>query len=128
MQLARAVECYETGRQLGERRAEPLDRQDVGSDELEKATALHELHGEVPFVRFPEQLVQRHEVGMDNADQRAEFPLQAIDRGRIGPAQGLEGHDRVPIAVERLVHHPHAAGAEAALDLESLVTGEPARV
>ena len=128
MQLARAVECDEAGRQLGERRAEPLDGQDVGSDELEKATALHELHGEVPFVRFAEQLVQRYEVGMDNADQRAEFPFQPIDRGRIGPPQGLEGHDLVPIAVEGLVHHPHAAGAEAALDLESLVTGEPARV
>ena len=128
MQHAGAVQCDQAGRQLGEHRAEPLDGQDVGSDELEELTSLHELHREVPFVPFAEQLVQPDEVWMDDPEQRAEFPFEAIDGAGIGPTQGLEGDDLVANAVEGLVDHAHAAGTKASLDLESLGAVEPAGV
>jgi hypothetical protein len=71
-----------------------------------------------------EQLAQAHQVVVMQILQRAKLVLEADERVGRQPAQRLERHRRVALAVDDFVDHAHAAGADAAHDLEARRAGE----
>ena len=118
VQLAGRVDRDEALGDLEQCGAQPRHVQPARSHVLQKLTAPHQLHREVPLVPLPEQLVQGHEIAMGDIGEGAEFALEAIDGGGVGPAQSLQGDDFVAVAVPDLVDDPHAAGAEPPDELE----------
>jgi hypothetical protein len=79
---------------------------------------LDQLHGEEPLVPRRHQLVQRRQVRVTDVGQAAELALEAVQRGRVAVAQGLERDGARPLAVVRLIDHAHPAGAEPSDNLE----------
>ena len=88
-------------------------------DERQEVDALHQLHGEEPVVLILDQLAEGDEVGVGDVLERAELVLEGEQLLRAHGAQGLERDPRVALAIDRLVDHAHAAGAEATDDLET---------
>jgi hypothetical protein len=75
--------------------------------------AVHELHREEPQPVLDEELAQADEVGMRQVLQRPELALEARDGIRMGRANRLERDLAQKLAIERALHDPHAAHAQA---------------
>ncbi len=84
--------------------------------------AFDQLHGEKEAAFVFDQLAQTDEVGMLEILHRAELLLEAAERVSVGVPQRLERDHGVLRAVERFVHHAHAARAETPEDGEPPVT------
>ena len=80
--------------------------------------ALDEVHREEPLDFVAEELVQRHQVGVDDSRGSAKLALQLADGPRRQATEDLDGDLRMPRPIERGKDLPHAAGSEPASDLE----------
>ena len=95
---------------------------------LEEVHALHELHREQPQPALADQLVEGDQVRMHDVGERAELALESVQGRRVPAPQDLQRDDGARLAVERLVHHAEAAGAQPPLDLEAVAAGERVRM
>ena len=89
------------------------------TDEAQEIDAVDEVHREEPIASARHELVERHEVGMSDVGQRAEFALEAVERGRVGVSHHLQSNDPLASPVVGAVHDPHAPPAKLLEDLES---------
>ncbi len=88
-------------------------------DEVE--AVIHQLHGEEPaLLGVGIELVQLHQIAVEQLRERAELPLDAVDRRRIRILEHLERDARLVLPVERLVDDAHPALADAAQELEAV--------
>jgi hypothetical protein len=94
------------------------DRSEGGSG------ALEQLHREEHVVAGGDELVERDEVGMRDVGEGAELLLEAVEAVGIEPAQRLERHRHLALAIERLVDDTEAAGADHLLDGKSTGASE----
>jgi hypothetical protein len=91
---------------------------------LEDLDPFDELHREEPIVGVGDQLVEAHEVLVDDVGERAKLALEAIKSARIEPGEGLQRDTRLPLAVPRFVDDAARSRAESAHDLVARVTSE----
>ena len=83
---------------------------------LDEVLSRHQFHREEPDVALGDELVELHEIAVRDVGESAEFLLEAVDGGGIGPTQRLEGERLPPAGIADLIDGPHAAGAELTLD------------
>ena len=86
--------------------------------------AVHELHREEPLLAVAHELVELGQVGMGQVGERAEFLLEAVDRGGVRLLEHLERDGRAALAIEGLVDRAEGAGPQAALDREPVRSRE----
>ena len=106
----------------GERRRVRVDL--PPPDVLEELDPLDELHREEPVVVVGDQLVEAHEVLVDDVGERAKLALEAVERARVEPGERLQRDARLTLAISRLVDDAARPCAEPPHDLVSCVTGE----
>jgi hypothetical protein len=82
---------------------------------------MDQIHGEKEAtLAIREQLVQRDQARVRDVGQRAELPLEAVDRVRLEAVQHLERDQRARAAIESFVDGAHRAAADRAPQLEAL--------
>ncbi len=96
------------GRRRGRRRAPGA------ADPGEEVRAVDALHGEEPQVVLAAQLVERHQVGVGDARDRAKLGLEAEQALRGHAAERLEGDPDAVLPLDRVVDLAHPALAEEA--------------
>ena len=92
--------------------ARPARGECVVADVLEEVHPIEQLHGEEPVLAVGDQLIERDEMGMGDAQEGAKLLLEAEDRGGAGPAHHLEGDRAAALAVVRAEDDTHPAAAE----------------
>jgi hypothetical protein len=92
-------------------------------DVAEEVLAKDELHREEdPVAIVRDELVQVHEVRVEDVREGPELLLESIEVARVEVHERLQGDALLPLAIEHLVDDAHAALPEAAQDL---VAGGP---
>ncbi len=87
-------------------------------DVLQEVGAVDELHREKDaIVVADDELVEPNEVAVMDVRERPELLLEEIESGGARVEEGLERDVLLALTIERLVHDPHAALADAAQDL-----------
>src|SRR4051812_6085450 len=86
----------------------------ICSYEIEKVRPFEQLHRHERLVSVGEQLVELNEVRVCQIGERAEFPLQPMQRIRI--MQNFQGESGVLLAIEYFIDDAEAAMPHLALD------------
>ena len=92
---------------------------ELAADVMEEPRAVDELHGEEAVVSYGDELVERHQVGVDDVGDGPELRLEAEQARGVHPLQGLERHDLPSLEVARAVDDAHPARAEQREHLEA---------
>ena len=91
---------------------------------------IDQLHDDEPTTAVEDQLIQPHEVDVDDLQEAAKLLLEPEDCPRALVPNGLQRDLRAAIPVERAVDHSHPAAAEQAEDLVAghvgpVLSGDP---
>ena len=86
---------------------------------FQKITPVQQLHGKEPQVALGEQLIERNQIGVDNARNTAKFLLEEKQSRGTEVGQSLERNADAAILVLNLIHHAHAAFANLANQLKA---------
>ena len=117
MQFSAAVQFLEAVDELRQGAPNPID---VGRSRsahvIDERRPVDVLHREETLPLVDDEVVQRCEVGVRDAGQAAELPLQAKHIGGIPAQQRLERDDLIPRPIVDLVNDAHAADANLAAD------------
>ncbi len=89
-----------------------------GQEPRQEVRPVHELHGEEPLASGLEQLAEAHQVRVMKLLQGPELPPEPDQRVHGERPQCLDRDVALLVAIERLVHDAHPAGAKLRQQLE----------